>query len=44
MTTIGGADGCPGGWICVERDTVTGEISAMLPTTAALVIAGTWQC
>ncbi len=37
MTTIGGADGCPGGWICVERDTVTGEIFAeVLPTTAAL--------
>lgn len=37
MTTIGGADGCPGGWICVERDTVTREIFAeVLPTTAAL--------
>ena len=37
MTTIGGADGCPGGWICVERDTVTREIFAeVLPTTADL--------
>jgi predicted RNase H-like nuclease len=37
MTTIGGADGCPGGWICVERDTVTGEIFAeVLPTTGDL--------
>jgi predicted RNase H-like nuclease len=37
MTTIGGADGCAGGWICVERDTVTGEIFAeVLPTTADL--------
>jgi hypothetical protein len=37
MTTIGGADGCPGGWICVERDTITGEIFAeVLPTTREL--------
>ena len=33
MTTIGGADGCSGGWICVERDTVTGEIFAEVLTT-----------
>ena len=37
MTTIGGADGCPGGWLCVERDTVTGEIFAeVLPKTRDL--------
>ncbi|MGH2373976.1 MAG: DUF429 domain-containing protein [bacterium] len=37
MTTIGGADGCPAGWICVERDTVTGEIIAeVLATTEGL--------
>ena len=28
MTTIAGADGCPGGWICVARDTITGDIFA----------------
>jgi predicted RNase H-like nuclease len=33
MTTIGGADGCSGGWICVQRDTVTGEIFAEVLTT-----------
>jgi len=38
MTTIGGADGCPGGWICVERDTVTCEfVAEVLPTTADLL-------
>jgi predicted RNase H-like nuclease len=38
MTTIAGADGCPGGWICVERDTITGEIGAsVLPTTRELM-------
>jgi predicted RNase H-like nuclease len=26
MTMIGGADGCAGGWICIERDTITGDI------------------
>jgi predicted RNase H-like nuclease len=37
MTTIGGADGCPGGWVCVERDTVTGEIfGEVLCTTEEL--------
>src|ERR671919_2465096 len=37
MTTIGGADGCPGGWVCVERDTVTGEIfGEVLSTTEQL--------
>lgn len=33
MTTIGGADGCPGGWICVERDTITGDTVADVFTT-----------
>lgn len=33
MTTIGGADGCPGGWICVERNTVVGDIVAQVFTT-----------
>jgi predicted RNase H-like nuclease len=28
MATIGGTDGCPGGWVCVERDTITGDIFA----------------
>jgi len=38
MTTIGGADGCVGGWICVERDTITGEIFAeVLETTQELL-------
>jgi predicted RNase H-like nuclease len=37
MATIGGADGCPGGWICVQRDTVTGEVFAeVLPSTRYL--------
>lgn len=41
MTTIGGADGCPGGWVCVERDTVTGDIFAeVLPTTRELLERG----
>ncbi len=26
MTTIGGADGCRAGWVCIERDTITGDI------------------
>ena len=26
MTIVGGADGCPGGWVCIERDTITGDI------------------
>jgi predicted RNase H-like nuclease len=26
MTMIGGADGCAAGWICIERDTFTGDI------------------
>lgn len=26
MTIIGGVDGCPGGWLCIERDTITGDI------------------
>jgi len=37
MTTIAGVDGCPGGWISVERDTITGDIFAeVLPTTKDL--------
>jgi predicted RNase H-like nuclease len=28
MTTIAGADSCRGGWICVARDTITGDIFA----------------
>jgi predicted RNase H-like nuclease len=26
MTIVGGADGCPGGWVCIERDIITGDI------------------
>lgn len=33
MPTLGGADGCRDGWICVERDTITGECFAELLTT-----------
>jgi len=33
MTTLGGADGCPSGLVCVERDTITGECFAELLTT-----------
>lgn len=41
MATIGGADGCAGGWICVERDTVTGEtVAGVLPTTKDLLDRG----
>jgi predicted RNase H-like nuclease len=41
MNTIGGADGCPGGWVCVERDTITGDIfSEVLPTTRQLLERG----
>jgi predicted RNase H-like nuclease len=41
MTTIGGADGCAGGWICIERDTITGEIFAeVLGTTQSLLDRG----
>jgi predicted RNase H-like nuclease len=35
MPVIGGADGCPGGWISVERDTNTGECSAVLSASPA---------
>ena len=28
MTIVGGADGCPAGWVCVERDTISGDIFA----------------
>jgi predicted RNase H-like nuclease len=38
MARIGGADGCQGGWICIERDTVTGEyVGELLPTTSQLI-------
>jgi predicted RNase H-like nuclease len=41
MTTIGGADGCPGGWVCIERDTITGDIFAeVLPTTREMMERG----
>jgi predicted RNase H-like nuclease len=41
MATIGGADGCPGGWICVERDTITGELFGdVLATTRDLLEHG----
>lgn len=38
MTTIGGVDGCLGGWICVERDTITGECWADLLTSTAQLL------
>jgi predicted RNase H-like nuclease len=35
----GDRDGCKGGWLCVTRDTVTGELaSAVYPTAEALVL------
>lgn len=41
MTIVGGADGCPGGWICIERDTITGDIFAeVLPSTRELLERG----
>ncbi|HEY3011290.1 MAG TPA: DUF429 domain-containing protein [Gemmatimonadales bacterium] len=41
MSTIGGADGCPGGWVCIERDTITGDIFAeVLPSTRQLLERG----
>ena len=41
MTTIGGADGCPGGWVCIERDTITGDIFAeVIATTREMMERG----
>jgi predicted RNase H-like nuclease len=39
MPLVAGVDGCPGGWICVARDTETGEISANLFGTAADLVS-----
>jgi predicted RNase H-like nuclease len=33
MTMIGGADGCSEGWVCIERDTITGDILAEIFTS-----------
>lgn len=36
---VAGVDGCKGGWLCLTRDTVTGEIaSAVYPAAQALFI------
>ena len=38
MSVVAGADGCPGGWICIRLDTQTGEISSEMYRTAASLI------
>jgi predicted RNase H-like nuclease len=41
MTMIGGVDGCPGGWICIERDTITGDIfGEVFSSTSELIERG----
>jgi predicted RNase H-like nuclease len=41
MTIIGGADGCAGGWVCIERDTITGDIfGEVFATTQELMERG----
>jgi len=38
MPIVAGADGCPGGWICLTKDTNTGAIASLFyPTAQALI-------
>lgn len=41
MPIIAGVDGCPGGWICVTRDTVTGQVGHGLYANAGALLAQT---